>query len=90
LNANEAVTIDLQFPQTVVGALIAIQPLDGGSVTVQNALVAVDGKTSFQFQAASQPGLYRVVFNASGKPSMFRFWVANPNNSGANPPTLRP
>ena len=90
LNANEAVTINLQFPQTIAGALIAIQPLDGGSVTGQNALVAVDGKTSFQFQAASQPGLYRVLFNANGKPSMFRFWVANPNNPAANPPTLRP
>jgi hypothetical protein len=90
LNANEAVTIELQFPQTIAGTLIAIQPLDGGSVTGQNTLIAVDGKTSFQFRAASQPGLYRVLFNANGKPSLFRFWVADPNNPAANPPTLRP
>ena len=82
LNPLETAAIKLQFAATLAGAPVIVQPLDGGSVglTDQSAAVAADGTTSFQFQAADQPGLYRVLVIAGGAVSMVQFSVPSPTS----------
>jgi hypothetical protein len=80
LNPLETASIKLRFAATLAGAPVIVQPLDGGTVglTDQSATVALDGTTSFQFQAANQPGLYRVLVIAGGTVSMVQFSVPAP------------
>jgi len=82
LNPLETAAIALQFATTLAGTPVIVQPLDGGSVGLsdQSAAVAADGTTSFQFQAADQPGLYRVLVIAGGTVSMVQFSVSSPTS----------
>ncbi len=91
-DAGESVGIQLRFPVSFVGAMIIAQPLDGGIVSIaqNNPTIAVDGTASIQFQAASQPGLYRILLNTGGVFTILQFWVANSQVPSANPPTLAP
>ncbi len=80
LNALDTATIKLQFAATLAGTPVTVQALDGGTVgsTDQSAAVAADGTTSFQFQAANQPGLYRVLVIAGTTVSVVQFSVPAP------------
>jgi hypothetical protein len=40
---------------------VAVQPLDGGTVTSGSATIGADGSLSFSFQVTDQPGVHRVV-----------------------------
>jgi len=87
-----SLNIQLRFPVSFAGATIIAQPLDGGiaSIAQDNPTIAADGTASIQFQAASQPGLYRVLLNTGGVFTTLQFWVANSQNPSANPPALAP
>lgn len=67
----QAVTVDpsttsdvaLQFPVSLANKTVAIQPLDGGTVTSDGGTPAIDanGNLSFSFQVTDQPGVCRVI-----------------------------
>ena len=80
LNPRDTAAIKLQFATTLAGTPVIIQPLDGGTVgsTDQSAAVAADGTTSFQFQVADQPGVYRVLVIAGTTVSVVQFSVPAP------------
>src|SRR5919106_4698547 len=68
LNRLETASIKLQFAATMAGTPVIVQALDGGGLglAADSAAIALDGTTSFQFQVADQPGLYRVLVIAGG------------------------
>ena len=80
LNRLETASIKLQFAATMAGTPVIIQALDGGELglAADSAAIALDGTTSFQFQAGDQPGAYRVLVIAGGTASMMQFEVPNP------------
>lgn len=90
IDAGQPVSIQLRFAVTAVGTLLSAGPLDGGVVSAaqNNATIAADGTASIQFQAATQPGLYRIFLEAGGVISALQFWVADPQNNAATPPTV--
>jgi hypothetical protein len=77
LNRLETASIKLQFAATMAGTPVIIQALDGGGLglAADSAAIALDGTTSFQFQVADQPGLYRVLVIAGQAVSMVQFEV---------------
>ena len=89
-NAGEAHTINLQLPAGLPRNLI-VQLLDGGALNAggQSSAVSVDGTTSFQFRPGTKSGRYRVLLNDGGVTTLLQFWVADPQNPQANPPTVQ-
>ena len=63
VDAGATSNVTVQFPASLANKQVIIQPLDGGALVGGNgqATVGGDGKLSFQFQAANQSGLYRVL-----------------------------
>ncbi len=65
----EPVTVDpsassdvaLQFPVSMASKPVAIQPLDGGTLTSTSSTIGADGSLSFSFQVSDQPGMHRVI-----------------------------
>lgn len=67
----ETVTVDpsassdvsLQFPQSLAGKTVSVQPLDGGTLTSGGGTSSIggDGSLSFSFQVSDQPGVHRVI-----------------------------
>jgi len=53
--------VSLQFPQSLVGKTVSVQPLDGGVLQIGSSAVGQDGKLSFSFQVSDQPGVHRVI-----------------------------
>jgi hypothetical protein len=53
--------VSLQFPQSLVGKTVSVQPLDGGVLQIGSSAVGQDGKLSFSFQVSNQPGVHRVI-----------------------------
>ena len=92
LHLNETVDITVQFPTGWEKTHLTVQALDGGDLFPQSAdtVIADDGSTSFQFRAGNQPGLYRISMIGAGGSSILSFWVADPTNPQANPPTANP
>jgi hypothetical protein len=80
LNRLETASIKLQFAATMAGTPVIIQALDGGGLGLagDSAAIGLDGTTSFQFQVADQPGLYRILVIAAETVSMVQFEVPNP------------
>lgn len=89
VGAGELVGIELRLPPQWAAQQFVVQVLDGGLAS-STGMVATDGKTSLQFQAGNRPGLYRVLINAGGMTPTLQFWVPDPSNPSANPPTLKP
>lgn len=85
VGAGESVNVQLPFDNTSSSPFV-LQALDGGTATQTNA----NGTMSIQFQAASQPGLYRVSVRAGNATSIFRFWVTDPQNPSSNAAALKP
>lgn len=64
IDAGTTSNVTVQFPVSLANKQVIVQALDGGAlfgVSGGFATVGADGKLSFQFQAPSQPGLYRVL-----------------------------
>ncbi len=61
VSQSEAATLSLQFDASLAGAAVAVQALDGGTLSF-NGSTAIDqsGNLSFPFQVGALPGLYRV------------------------------
>jgi hypothetical protein len=78
LNALETTDVRLQFSTSLAGAPVIMQALDGGGLSGESATIDDTGTASFQFQAADQPGLYRILVIAEGTVSMVQFEVPNP------------
>jgi hypothetical protein len=45
----------------------------------------VNGKVTFNFQAGTYPGLYRVLVQGIGRPAILQFWVQNVQRPKTNP-----
>jgi hypothetical protein len=64
VDAGTTSNVTVQFPVSLANKQVIIQGLDGGVLLGVNGgfgTVGADGKLSFQFQTANQPGIYRVV-----------------------------
>ena len=61
VDPNATSNVKLQFPTNDVGNTLSIQPLDGGTASVNTATVDQTGLLTFSFQVTDQPGLYRVI-----------------------------
>ena len=65
----EPVTVDpsassdvaLQFPVSMANKQVAVQALDGGSVSNNSATIDGSGGLAFSFQVTDQPGVHRVI-----------------------------
>jgi hypothetical protein len=90
LNANQTVTITLQYDPAFAGQVVIVEPLDGGIATVpeEGAMIDQDGKVSFQFQAADVPGLSRISIHQYEDGDLLQFWIIDTANPANNPPTI--
>jgi hypothetical protein len=65
----ESVTVDafttsdvaLQFPASLASKPVAIEALDGGTLSSNSATIDANGSLSFSFQVSDQPGVHRVI-----------------------------
>jgi hypothetical protein len=65
----ESVTVDafttsdvaLQFPASLASKQVAIEALDGGTLSSNSATIDANGSLSFSFQVSDQPGVHRVI-----------------------------
>jgi hypothetical protein len=83
--AGQTVSVQCRISAALLARLI-IQPLDGGTLTTLPP--AADGTTLLQFQAGTQPGLYRILVILGDRSVTLQFWVPIPNDD--NPPVLTP
>ncbi|MFN2622964.1 MAG: hypothetical protein ABR611_08980 [Chthoniobacterales bacterium] len=97
---GELVTVVVPIPVTAVPVVASVQALDGGyfatlpsalnpsspiSPPVVVAVPVVNGKLTFNFQAGTYPGLYRVLVQGIGRPATLQFWVQNVQQPKTNP-----
>jgi hypothetical protein len=61
VDASSTSDVALQFSTTMANKSVAIQPLDGGTLTSNSTTIGTDGSLSFSFQVTDQPGVFRVV-----------------------------
>lgn len=65
----EAVSVDgsttsdvtLQFPAGLTNRPVAIEALDGGTLSTNSGTIDTSGNLSFSFQVTDQPGVHRVI-----------------------------
>ncbi len=65
----ESVTVDpsatsdvaLQFPASLANKAVAVEALDGGTLSGNSATIGADGSFAFSFQVSDQPGVHRVI-----------------------------
>jgi len=84
--AGQTMTVQCRIPAAIASRLV-IQSLDGGTMSSPTP-VAADGTTTLQFQAGTQPGLYRILVILGDRSATLQFWVPIPN--GDTPPVLTP
>jgi len=53
--------VALQFPPSLTNKSVAIEALDGGTLSTNSATIDANGNLSFSFQVTDQPGVHRVV-----------------------------
>lgn len=63
VDAGTEAGVSLQFPASMAGKPVAVEALDGGTVTGDGGTptIAVDGSLSFSFSVTTQPGVHRVI-----------------------------
>ncbi|HZR04970.1 MAG TPA: hypothetical protein VFA61_03985 [Candidatus Udaeobacter sp.] len=63
VDAGTESSVTLQFPVSMAGKPVAVEALDGGTVTSDGGTptVAVDGSLAFSFSVTTQPGVHRVI-----------------------------
>jgi hypothetical protein len=65
----EPVTVDpsatsdvaLQFPASLTNRSVAIEAVDGGTLSTNSGTIDQNGSLSFSFQVSDQPGVHRVM-----------------------------
>ncbi|MDQ2946122.1 MAG: hypothetical protein M3Y27_09305 [Acidobacteriota bacterium] len=85
ISPGETVHVQVRFASSLNSASVLAQALDGGTIlsNQQSASVAADGTVGVDFQAPSQPGMYRVALTAPGTSAILNFWVANSQSPNA-------
>jgi hypothetical protein len=53
--------VTLQFPTSLTNRSVAIEALDGGTLSTNSATIDQNGGLGFSFQVTDQPGVHRVV-----------------------------
>jgi hypothetical protein len=53
--------VALQFPASLTNRSVAIEALDGGTLSTNSATIDTNGGLSFSFQVTDQPGVHRVI-----------------------------
>jgi hypothetical protein len=53
--------VALQFPITLANKSVAVEALDGGTLSTNSATIDPNGGLAFSFQVTDQPGVHRVV-----------------------------
>jgi len=51
----------LQFPASLINRSVAIEALDGGTLSTNSGTIDANGSLSFSFQVSDQPGVHRVI-----------------------------
>src|SRR5262245_26614120 len=51
----------LQFPASLTNRSVAIEALDGGTLSTNSGTIDANGSLSFSFQVSDQPGVHRVI-----------------------------
>ena len=90
LQPNQVVSLSVQLPAALAGRQIIIESLDGGLVSDTAATVATDGALALQFQAGSQPGMYRVNLRSGPLALGLEFYVLDPTQPENNPAVINP
>lgn len=90
LNPGQTVTVALQYDATAAGQAVMADALDGGTITVPEGGLVIDGNgvLTFQFQAGTAPGSCRVSIHQAGDGDKVQFWVINQAQPADNPPEL--
>ena len=80
IDARQKIALSVQYPGGVAGQKVNVQVADGGGLgndyqmAIQESLDA-SGGLSFNFQAGSEEGIYRIIIDNNGLTQTFRFWV---------------
>ena len=53
--------VALQFPASLTNKSVAIEALDGGTLSTNSATIDASGNLAFSFQVTDQPGMHRVI-----------------------------
>jgi hypothetical protein len=53
--------VALQFPASLTSKSVAIEALDGGTLSTNSGIIDTNGNLSFTFQVTDQPGVHRVI-----------------------------
>lgn len=53
--------VALQFSASLAGKAVAIQALDGGTLSATSGAIDANGNLAFSFQVSDQPGIHRVI-----------------------------
>jgi hypothetical protein len=61
VDASTASDVALQFPASLTNRSVAIEALDGGTLSTNSATIDQNGTLAFSFQVRDQPGVHRVV-----------------------------
>ncbi len=51
----------LQFPTSLANKSVAVESLDGGTLSSTPTAIDANGNLSFSFQVTDQPGVHRVI-----------------------------
>ena len=92
LQPGQTVAVTVQLTTAQAGRTVALDPLDGGKIGggTRTATVAADGSFTFTFQAPTAPGIAQVSIRDHAQEIGIQFWVNDPQNPAANPPSLSP
>ena len=53
--------VALQFPASLTNKPVAIEALEGGTLSSNSGTIDTNGNLSFSFQVSDQPGVHRVI-----------------------------
>lgn len=53
--------VALQFPASLTNKSVAIEALDGGTLSTNSGTIDTNGGLAFSFQVTDQPGVHRVI-----------------------------
>jgi hypothetical protein len=82
---GQQVAITLRFLRKRAGERIAVTPLDGAAMDLQQpATISPDGSVTFAFNAGSTPGLHRLMVYG-GQPYEIRLYAFDPNRGPSSP-----
>jgi hypothetical protein len=88
--SNSTVHVTVALPESAAGERLNLEPLDGGRVLSQDAIVSTKGTASLAFRATNNVGLYRVELRHGTHKLRLQFWVLDSANPQNNPSVATP